>query len=117
MTQLQLAEKMGVTDKAVSKWERDLSCPDIGSLPALADALGVRVETLLQAKSPAGESSKPSEAQAIVSLILKGISLAMGAAVVVLSFLRALDAASGFSLLGIGLFCLALDRLRENSER
>ena len=36
MTQLQLAEKMGVTDKAVSKWERDLSCPDIDSIPRLA---------------------------------------------------------------------------------
>ena len=33
MTQLELAEKMGVTDKAVSKWERDLSCPDVSSLP------------------------------------------------------------------------------------
>ena len=33
MTQLELAEKMGVTDKAVSKWERDLSCPDINSIP------------------------------------------------------------------------------------
>ena len=33
MTQLELAEKMGVTDKAVSKWERDLSCPDVNSLP------------------------------------------------------------------------------------
>ena len=35
MTQLELAEKMGVTDKAVSKWERDLSCPDVSSLPLL----------------------------------------------------------------------------------
>ena len=32
MTQMELAGKMGVTDKAVSKWERDLSCPDINSL-------------------------------------------------------------------------------------
>ena len=39
MTQLELAEKMGVTDKAVSKWERDLSCPDINSLPNLAEIL------------------------------------------------------------------------------
>ncbi len=41
MTQLELAEKMGVTDKAVSKWERDLSCPDINSIPHLTELLGV----------------------------------------------------------------------------
>ena len=40
-TQLELAEKMGITDKAVSKWERDLSYPDISSLPRLAEILGV----------------------------------------------------------------------------
>ena len=39
MTQLELAEKMGVTDKAVSKWERDLSCPDINSIPRLAEIM------------------------------------------------------------------------------
>ena len=33
MTQLELADRMGVTDKAVSKWERDVSCPDIASMP------------------------------------------------------------------------------------
>ena len=47
MTQRQLAELMNVTDKAVSKWERDLSCPDIHSIPALAQALGVTAEELL----------------------------------------------------------------------
>lgn len=44
MTQLDLARKMGVTDKAVSKWERDLSIPDVGSLPKLAEELGVSVD-------------------------------------------------------------------------
>ena len=33
MTQLQLADQMNVTDKAVSKWERELSYPDIISIP------------------------------------------------------------------------------------
>ena len=37
MTQLELAEKMRVTDKAVSKWERDLSFPDINSIPKLKE--------------------------------------------------------------------------------
>ena len=40
LTQLELAQMMNVTDKAVSKWERDLSCPDIASLPKLAEILG-----------------------------------------------------------------------------
>lgn len=47
MTQLELTEKMGVTDKAVSKWERDLSCPDIQSIPKLAETLNVSVEELI----------------------------------------------------------------------
>ena len=48
MTQLELAQAMGVTDKAVSKWERDLSYPDIGSIPKLAEQLNVSVEELMQ---------------------------------------------------------------------
>ena len=54
MTQLELAQQLGVTDKAVSKWERDLACPDIHSLPALAQVLQVRVEELIpdQKKQP-----------------------------------------------------------------
>ena len=59
MTQLELAEKMGVTDKAVSKWERDLSCPDINSLPNLAEILGVTVDELMQIKREA-ENPKQS---------------------------------------------------------
>ena len=50
MTQLNLAEKMGVTDKAVSKWERDLSCPDVSSLPRLAEILEVSIDELMQTK-------------------------------------------------------------------
>lgn len=51
MTQLELAEKMGVTDKAVSKWERDLSFPDVSSLPKLAEIFGVSVDELMQVKA------------------------------------------------------------------
>lgn len=48
MTQLDLANKLHITDKAVSKWERGLSCPDIGLLPQLADELGISVSDLLK---------------------------------------------------------------------
>lgn len=49
MTQIQLAEKLNVTDKAVSKWERGLSYPDIALFPKLADLLGVGTNDLLNA--------------------------------------------------------------------
>ena len=47
MTQVQLADRLGVTDKAVSKWERNLSYPDMALFPKLADVLGVTVNDLL----------------------------------------------------------------------
>ena len=106
MTQRELAEKMSVTDKAVSKWERGLSCPDVSSLPDLAEALGVPVETLLDA-APKGDQ-KEGEVDKIVNLVLKAVPLAMGVAVVVGSVLGNIDASSAVSLLGIGVFCIGL---------
>lgn len=47
LSQEGLAEKMQVSSQAVSKWENDVSCPDISSLPALARILGVTVDELL----------------------------------------------------------------------
>ena len=75
MTQLELAEKMGVTDKAVSKWERDLSCPDINSLPNLAEILGVTVDDLMQIKKEAeAPVSKVSE---IMDLAPRAVAMAI----------------------------------------
>lgn len=48
MTQIELAEQLNYSDKAVSKWERGESVPDIGVLKAIADLFGVTVDYLLQ---------------------------------------------------------------------
>ena len=111
MTQLELAEKLGVTDKAVSKWERDLSCPDVNTLPKLASVLGVTVDALVQAKTETAEAPERKDADKLVELILKAVALAMGVAVTVLSALGELDAGSGLGMLGIGLACLAVSAL------
>ena len=47
MTQLELAEKLNYTDKAVSKWERGESLPDISVLKAIADMFGVKIDYLV----------------------------------------------------------------------
>ena len=47
LTQDQLAEKLGITAQAVSKWENDLSCPDISILPKLADIFEITTDELL----------------------------------------------------------------------
>ena len=46
LTQEALAQKLGVTNQAVSKWESGQSCPDIALLPALADLFGITIDAL-----------------------------------------------------------------------
>lgn len=48
MTQLELADKLGVTDKAVSKWERDLALPEVDNLIKISDMFGVSLDVLLR---------------------------------------------------------------------
>ena len=47
LTQDQLAEQLGITAQAVSKWENDQTCPDITMLPKLADIFGISTDALL----------------------------------------------------------------------
>ena len=61
LTQKQLAEKINVSDKAVSKWERGDGCPDVALLPALAEVLETDVDSLLKGElsSQAAPAPKP----------------------------------------------------------
>lgn len=53
LTQEGLAQRLGVTNQAVSKWEADQCCPDIMLLPALADVFGVTIDALFGRETPA----------------------------------------------------------------
>ena len=112
MTQNELAEKMNVTDKAVSKWERDLSCPDINTISKLADILDVSVEELLKAKKKENSNTKMKD---LINLIFKAVALAMGIAVVVLNILNQIDIKSSIIMLEIGIVCIAI-YLLDNKE-
>lgn len=116
MTQIELAEKMGVTDKAVSKWERNLACLDVSTLPKLAEVFDISVDELMQCKAES-QNEKKKDFTPMIHMIMKAVALAMGVGVVVLSILKELEVDSGMAMLGIGLACLAIASLAKKDER
>lgn len=78
LKQDELAEMLGVSAQAVSKWENDVSCPDIMTLPLLSEKLGCTVDELLTGKSevsdavlvPAGE--RKAFEQLLLRIIVNG---------------------------------------------
>ncbi len=68
MTQEQLAEKMGVSINAVSKWERGLSFPDVSLYKKLCKELGISVEELINGER---DNSEEAKEKAIFSTILE----------------------------------------------
>ena len=116
MTQLDLAKKMGVTDKALSKQEADLSFPDINSIPKLSEIFDVSVDELMQVKSDVNvveeEVVKESKFEEVIDVVPKGIGLAMGIAVTVLAVLGELETNTAFIMLGIGLASVSISLLK-----
>ena len=117
MTQKELADLLHVTDKAVSKWERGISCPDIGALPALADILGISTDELLRCRgqSPAENRGAAAgrEIRRTALLVFRAVGLAMGVATLVLSVLGKLDSRTAVTLLAIGVTCIGIVQLSE----
>lgn len=113
MTQRDLAEKLNVSDKAVSKWERNVACPDINTIPKLAEVLGVSVEEIMNAK-PKNETGHRG-AGYMVDLILRAVPLAMGVAVVVTSILDGIDTKSALIMLGVGVGCIGAYLLKNKN--
>ena len=58
--------KMGVTDKVVSKWEIDLSLPDINSIPKLADIFDISNDDLMQVNSECKEIISDNKVNKII---------------------------------------------------
>ena len=73
LTQEDLANAMGVSPQAVSKWENDQTCPDISALPKLAQLLEVSVDELLSGKEalPAVRVLPPAERKDPKDMLLR----------------------------------------------
>lgn len=66
-----IANKLNVTPQAVSKWENDISAPDIQTLPLLADILKVSLDELLGRQTPKTQIIPEGERKNINNMILK----------------------------------------------
>jgi transcriptional regulator with XRE-family HTH domain len=77
MTQLELAERLNYSDKAVSKWERGESVPDVVTLVQLAREFGVTLDQLVftDGEPPAAKTDKPVKARVNRSVLQKLVSL------------------------------------------
>lgn len=117
MTQKDLADKLNVTDKAVSKWERGISCPDISTIPELASMLDISVEELLrfqekELKGRCNNLSFKQKVNQISNLVFKAVGMAMGIAVLVLSIVGNIETSSAITMLAIGITCIGISQFQ-----
>lgn len=111
MTQKDLADQLNVTDKAVSKWERGICCPDIGTIPELAELLGISSEELLDMKKSTGDGSPMHKLDSIhmmIIIVFKAVGLAMGIAALVTSIIGQVSQKSQIFMLAIAAVCFGL---------
>jgi transcriptional regulator with XRE-family HTH domain len=87
LNQKQLAEKLGVTDKAVSKWETGRSAPDIALLEPLAKELGVSVVEILQGEKIEEENFPTVSDEVVVTTMKKDKKRLKKAVVVAVSIM------------------------------
>ena len=68
LTQMQLAEKLGITDKAISKWERGIAMPDLSAMLELCDILGISVNELLSGEKISMENNNQKNEQLLLDM-------------------------------------------------
>ena len=68
LTQMQLAEKLGITDKAISKWERGIAMPDSSAMLELCDILGISVNELLSGEKISMENNNQKNEQLLLDM-------------------------------------------------
>ena len=119
LTQQQLANKLKITDKAVSKWERGLSLPDVSLIKKIANVLDVDSSYLLSYCDTDTDdtvtyveertvTSNKVDAQESFNNACLVLGMVMGAMVVILNFANVITPGNATSLLGVGLFSLCL---------
>ena len=70
MTQLNLAEKLGVTDRAISKWENGRGLPDVSLMKPLCETLGITVSELLNGERASGIESVNTVEETVLDVLV-----------------------------------------------
>lgn len=86
------------------------------TIPKLAEIFNLTIDELMQVKKGRKENVKNQKAADITRLALKGVALAMGIAVTVLSVLNEIGVNEAIRMLGIGLACLAVLQFSQKDE-
>ena len=68
LTQIQLADKLGITDKAISKWERGMAMPDSSIMLELCDILSISVNELLSGEKINMENDNQKKEQLLLEM-------------------------------------------------
>lgn len=98
LTQLQVAEKLGMSDKSVSKWERGVCLPDVSIYPELCEILGISINEFLAGEDIAQDNIAQKSEENILGVIIDSIqkqkrlkriiaAIIVGALLVVIAFL------------------------------
>ena len=112
LTQTDLANRLEVTEQAVSKWERDQSCPDVSTFAKLAETLGLSSDELLSIK----ENRKIEKTKAIDSIfgkVLKIIAVVVAGVVIITNIIGVIDVQLSFVLVGVAILCLSVHLLKK----
>lgn len=106
MTQSELAEKMCITDKAVSKWERSISSPDIRTIQKLSQVLEVTTEELIGENFVTMEEG--NKTKNLIMLILRCVAFALAVAVLVMIIIGKIEPKEAIKLLAMSMIALGL---------
>ena len=108
LTQVQLAQKLGVTDKAVSKWERDLSYPDTAILIKLSEVFDISVSELVRLKVGNPVSAGSGMDFSIFDIILEVIIVDLGVCSALLCGMKVIEESTGLAMLGFAVLCIGV---------
>ena len=111
MTQQQLAEKLNITDKAVSKWERGLSYPDITSISKIAKILNVDSSYLVDLCKK--ENPYKQDNNHLIDAILIIIPFALSIALIVLNILNKITLEEKLNLVIVSILSISIYNLRK----